>query len=86
MAHGRPVVATGVGGLADAVEDGVTGLLVPHRDPPALRAAIERLLEDAALRAELGANARRRAEERYSWAAATESLLSLYAEVSRRTT
>jgi glycosyltransferase involved in cell wall biosynthesis len=86
MAHGRPVVATDVGGLADAVEDGVTGLLVPPRDLPALRAAIKRLLGDPALRAELGANARRRAEERYSWAAATESLLALYAEVSRRTT
>jgi glycosyltransferase involved in cell wall biosynthesis len=86
MAHGRPVVATAVGGLVDAVEDGVTGLLVPPADPDALRGAIERLLADAALRAELGANARRVAGERYSWAAATESLLSLYAEVSRRTT
>jgi D-inositol-3-phosphate glycosyltransferase len=85
MAYGRPVVATDVGGLADAVEDGVTGLLVPPADPLALRAAIERLLADPALRAQLGANARRRAEERYSWAATTESLLSLYAEVSRRT-
>ena len=48
MAHGRPVVATAVGGLAEAVEDGVTGLLVPPRDPAALRAAIERLLADGA--------------------------------------
>lgn len=86
MAYGRPVVAADVGGLADAVEDGVTGLLVPPADAEALRAAIEKLLADPALRAELGANARRRADERYSWAAATESLLSLYAVVSRRTT
>jgi D-inositol-3-phosphate glycosyltransferase len=85
MARARPVVATAVGGLADAVEDGLTGLLVPPADPTALRAAIEELLADPGLRAELGANARRRAEECYSWAAATESLLSLYAEVSRRT-
>ena len=40
MAHRRPVVATFVGGLADAVEDGVTGRLVPARDPSALRDAI----------------------------------------------
>ena len=85
MAYGRPVVATAVGGLADAVEDGVTGLLVPPADPEALRVAVEKLLGDAALRAELGANARREAEDRYSWAAATESLLSLYGDVSRRT-
>ena len=86
MAHGRPVVATRAGGLADAVEDGVTGLLVPPRDVAALRTALERLLGDAALRSELGTNARRVAEETYSWAAATESLSSVYAEASRRTT
>ena len=40
MAYGRPVVATAVGGLVDAVEDGVTGVLVPPGDPLALRAAI----------------------------------------------
>jgi glycosyltransferase involved in cell wall biosynthesis len=84
MAWGRPVVATAVGGLPDAVEDGVTGLLVPPRDPAALRAALERLLGDSSLRAELGAAARRRAEA-YSWEAATDSLLSAYAD-ARRTT
>ena len=46
MAHGRPVVATAVGGLRDLVVDGETGLLVPPRDPAALRAALERLLGD----------------------------------------
>ena len=39
MAYGRPVVATGVGGLRDAIEDGVTGLVVPPREPAALRGA-----------------------------------------------
>jgi glycosyltransferase involved in cell wall biosynthesis len=82
-ARGRPVVATEVGGLSDAVEDGVTGLLVPPRDTAALRAALERLLTDAPLRFELGANARRRSEESYSWAAATDSLLAAYCEAQR---
>jgi glycosyltransferase involved in cell wall biosynthesis len=55
MAYGRPVVATRVGGLADAIEDGVTGMLV---EPAGLRAAIERLLADPEERARLGAAAR----------------------------
>jgi glycosyltransferase involved in cell wall biosynthesis len=81
MAHGRPVVATAVGGLLDAVEDGVTGLRVPPRDPPALRAAIERLLVDSALRQKLGAAARELARERYSWEKATEATLRSYRDV-----
>jgi colanic acid/amylovoran biosynthesis glycosyltransferase len=86
MAYGRPVVATPVGGLADAIEDGVTGLLVPAQDALALRAAVERLLADEPLRRKLGENARRRAEEAYSWARATESLVAAYEAASRRTT
>lgn len=61
MAHGRPVVATAVGGLVDAVEDGVTGLLVPPRDAPALREAIESLIGDARRRAAFGRAASLRA-------------------------
>jgi glycosyltransferase involved in cell wall biosynthesis len=78
MAYGRPVVATSVGGLADAVEDGVTGLLVPARDPVALRAAIERVLGDESLRRRLGAAGRERARSRLTWSAATESTLEAY--------
>ena len=78
MAHGRPVVATAVGGLADAVEDGVTGLLIPPRDPPALRVALERVLGEADLRRRLGATARAVACERFSWRAATEATLAAY--------
>src|SRR5438128_1352855 len=58
MAHGRPVVATAVGGLAEAVVDGETGLLVPAGDMAALRAALGRLLGDAELRARLGSAGR----------------------------
>jgi glycosyltransferase involved in cell wall biosynthesis len=78
MAHGRPVVASAVGGLLDAVEDERTGLLVPPGDVGALRAAIERLLLDPALRARLGAAARERASERFSWAVATSATLDAY--------
>jgi len=78
MAHGRPVVASAVGGLVDAVEDGATGLLVAPRDVPALRAAVERLLGDGELRDRLGANARTKARERYAWSAATEATIRAY--------
>jgi glycosyltransferase involved in cell wall biosynthesis len=80
MAHARPVVATSVGGLLDAVDDGVTGLLVAPQDPIALRAAIERLLADADLRHKLGAAARDAARGRFSWAAATEATIRTYRE------
>jgi colanic acid/amylovoran biosynthesis glycosyltransferase len=78
MAYGRPVVATAVGGLTEAVEDGVTGLLVPPRDPKALRAAIERLLADPELRRRRGEAARDMAREEFSWEAATQTTLAAY--------
>ena len=84
MAYGRPLVASSVGGLVDAVEAGVTGLLVPPRDVPALRAALERLLGDSELRDRLGASARTSARERFSWAAATEATIRAYREAMTR--
>jgi glycosyltransferase involved in cell wall biosynthesis len=80
MAHGRPVVATGVGGLRDLVVDGETGIFVPARDPVALRAALERLLADPELRRRLGSAGRERARERFSWDAVTDSTLAAYAD------
>jgi glycosyltransferase involved in cell wall biosynthesis len=78
MAHGRPVIASAVGGLLDAVEHEQTGLLVPPGDTGALRVAVERLLADAVLRARLGAAARERAGEEFSWAKATAATLAAY--------
>jgi glycosyltransferase involved in cell wall biosynthesis len=49
MALSRPVVASDVGGIPEMIQDGVTGLLVPHDNPPALAAAIVRLLTNHAL-------------------------------------
>ena len=59
MASGVPVVATRLSGIPELVEDGVTGLLVEPHDPERLAAALERLLADDALAAELALNARR---------------------------
>jgi glycosyltransferase involved in cell wall biosynthesis len=82
MAHGRPVVATSVGGLLDLVVDGETGLVVPPRDPIALRAALERLLADPELRRRLGAAGRTRAGELFSWDTVTDATLAAYAEAA----
>jgi glycosyltransferase involved in cell wall biosynthesis len=67
MGCGRPVVATAVGGLADAVVDGVTGSHVAPRKPRALSAALRELLGDPAWRSALGIAGRDRAVSRYSW-------------------
>jgi glycosyltransferase involved in cell wall biosynthesis len=80
MAHGRPVVASAVGGLLDLVEDGVTGLLVPPGDVAALRASVKRLLGDRELRERLGAAARERARERLGLEVATAATLDAYRE------
>lgn len=82
MAHGRPVVATGVGGLRDLVVDGETGIVVPPRDPRALRSALEGLLADAELRSRLGAAGRERARTHFGWDRVTDATLAAYAEVA----
>jgi len=78
MAHGRPVVAGAVGGLRELVIDGETGLLVPPSDVDALRAALERLLADAALRRRLGDAARELVRDYCSWERVTDSTLRAY--------
>lgn len=65
-AHGLPVVAHNVGGVPEAVHDGVTGLLVPPNHPAQLTAAFERLISDEALRKRLG-NAGRHWAQQTDW-------------------
>jgi len=81
MAYGRPVVATRVGGLVDAIEDGVTGVLVEPRDSRALRSAISALRADEDVRRRLGHAARAAAKERFSAAAAAKTAVSVYGEI-----
>jgi glycosyltransferase involved in cell wall biosynthesis len=83
MAHGRPVVATAVGGTPEAVVDGETGLLVPSRDVDALAAVLDRLLSDATLRRRLGDAGRRRVRERFDATAMERRVLEVYGEVAR---
>jgi len=77
MACGKAVVVSAVGGHLDTVEDGVTGRLVPPRDPAALTAALTQLLAEPGLRRRLGAAGAARAAARYPWdkiAAETEAV------------
>ncbi|MFQ5947734.1 MAG: glycosyltransferase family 4 protein [Acidimicrobiia bacterium] len=77
---GRPVVATKVGGIPEAVEDGSTGLLVPPRSPEQLARAILRVLHDDNLAREMGRNAGR-LSERYSWSPIAARILVGYRDV-----
>jgi glycosyltransferase involved in cell wall biosynthesis len=85
MAHGKAVVAGATGGLLGLVRDGETGLLFEPGDPQALRAAIDRLLADKALRDRLGQNAREWITELCGWERVIEATLETYADVTGRT-
>jgi sugar transferase (PEP-CTERM/EpsH1 system associated) len=81
MASGLPVVATRVGGNEELVEDGVTGTLVPPRDPDALAEALARYVSDAGLRSEQGLRARARAEKEFALDGMVARYLAVYDEV-----
>jgi glycosyltransferase involved in cell wall biosynthesis len=86
MACGVPVVASGVGGLAESVVDGVTGIHVPPRSPQAIAAAIRSLVDDEPLRRAMGAAGARRAL-RFGWdRIATDTLAVLRQLPAARTT
>lgn len=79
MSCGRPVVSTCVGGLPEVV--GEAGLLVGPRSPGEIAGAMERILEDPALAAHLGALARSRAAG-FTWEDAASKMLTIYREAS----
>jgi glycogen(starch) synthase len=83
MQAGLPVVASRVGGIPDAVTDGVTGRLVPPGDPMALAAAVDQVLGDPVLAGRLGRAARERAAA-YHWDALAERVLGVYRAVAER--
>ena len=80
MFTGLPVVTTSVGSIGEAVTDGVTGLVVPPKDAPALAEALRRLLDDPALAARLGGAARERAPKQFG----LETMLTGMEAVFRR--
>lgn len=76
-----PIVATRAGGLPEAVEDGVNGILVPPGDVAALTQALQQLLDDAALRQRLGAAGRSRVLSEFSIDAMVDGNLAVYSKV-----
>jgi glycosyltransferase involved in cell wall biosynthesis len=85
MASGKPLVATDIPGCREAVVDGETGLLVPPKNPIALAAALQKLIESPELRARMGIAGRRRVEQYFSDSIiCRETLLVYEALVNRR--
>lgn len=83
MQAGLPVVATDVGGVGEAVADGETGFLVPYGDVPALKQAIEQLLDNAELSAEMGRAGRRRYDRCFTLDRMVDETLAVYQGVLR---
>ena len=81
MACGRPIVGSAVGGLMYTIEDGVTGLLVPPRNPEALAEKLGELLRDPQRRRSMGRAARRRVEREFTWPLVAERTAALYDSV-----
>ena len=84
MAAGRPVIATGVGGVPDAVIDTETGFLIAPGDDEQLAGSIQRVLKDFALRERLGQAGMERARANWHVNAVMRSLVDLYEELALR--
>jgi glycosyltransferase involved in cell wall biosynthesis len=81
MALGRPIVATRVGGIAEAVRDGESGVLVSARDAPALAGALGGLMSNPSRADALGASARSRVTTRFTRERMLTGLASVFREL-----
>ncbi len=84
MACERAVVATDVCAIPEAIQSGVNGILVPPRDPLALADVLVLLLEDRALRAQMGREARQTVLDKFAWDSIAERTARLYGEILDR--
>lgn len=85
QACGRPVIGSAVGGITLTIQDGVTGYLVPPRDPGALAMRIRDLLTQPALRERMGNAARARVEREFTWEIVGKRTHELYRHVIAET-
>jgi D-inositol-3-phosphate glycosyltransferase len=83
MACGVPIVGTNVGALTETVVDGLTGDLVPARDPRALGSAVRRLINDKVRRFTYATAALDRARQAYSWRRVASQVGSVYSSLRR---
>jgi glycosyltransferase involved in cell wall biosynthesis len=79
MFFGCPSVATSVGGIPEVIQDGVSGLLVPAGDAEQLSRAVEKLIQDVALRKSLGSTAQAHAQAKFS----ADAIIPLYESLYR---
>jgi glycosyltransferase involved in cell wall biosynthesis len=86
MASGRAILAARVGQIAEVLQDGINGLLYDPADADAFTNKLLQLADDAALRAHLGANARRTAERDYTWRTNAERVARVLAQACDQTT
>jgi len=77
----KPVIVSNVGGLPEVVENGVTGLVVPFRNPLELSKAIEKLVLDKELRIKMGKAGRERVEKMYNWENNVSTMISIYRDI-----
>ncbi len=74
----RPIIATRFGGFPEVVRDGVTGLLVPPRQPPAMAAAVQGLLSDPEQARAMGEAGRAFVTAHFAWPVVTDRVLAVY--------
>lgn len=84
MACGQPVVATAVSGNLDVIESGNNGIFVPIKSPDKIADAVSSLLDDEERMIELGLEARRTIEERFTWDAISDKILQCYESVVQK--
>lgn len=81
MACGKPVIGGAHGGAPEVIEDGKTGYVVPHGDAAQLATAMETLLDDAALRAEMGRRGKQRVENEFKFTMFAKSFRKILREL-----
>lgn len=81
---GLPVVATGVGGVPELIEDGVTGYIVLPENPRVLADILQKLLADTPLRRKIGAAARQKALREFTLDAMLTKTHHLYEDILKK--